>query len=86
MCIRDRIKTPAKTMARTDDNPVLKLAQCMLMKLKPLFDWSSATSLDSFETEVVSVAEQKRGHVVEVEVAGTWRSEELFSTAVFTAD
>ena len=36
--------------ARTDDNPVLKLAQCMFTKLKPLFDWSSATSLDSFET------------------------------------
>ena len=41
---------PAKTMARTDDNPVLKLAEWMLTKLKPLFDWSRLTSLDSFET------------------------------------
>ena len=35
------MKTPANTMARTDDNPVLKLAQCILTKLKPLFDWSN---------------------------------------------
>ena len=45
------MKTPANTMARTDDNPVLKLAQCMLTKLNPLLDWSNATSWDSLETE-----------------------------------
>ena len=43
------IKKPAKTTARTDDNPVLKLAQWMLTKEKPWFDWSRLTSLDSLE-------------------------------------
>ena len=46
------MKTPANTMARTDDNPALKLAQCMLTKLNPLLDWSKATSWDSLQTEV----------------------------------
>ena len=42
------------TTARTDDRPVEKLAQCKLMKLNPLFDWSSVTSADSLLTLFVT--------------------------------
>ena len=36
-----------KMTARTDDSPVLKLAQCKLINKNPWFDWSRWTSLDS---------------------------------------
>ena len=38
--------------ARTEDNPVEKLAQCMLTRENPLLDWSKEISDDELETSV----------------------------------
>ena len=40
--------------ARTEDSPVLKLAQCKLMNEKPWFDWSKWKSLDLFVISFVT--------------------------------
>ena len=49
------MSSPAKTTAKTEERPVLKLAQWRLMSENPLVDWLSEISLDwlemSFSTE-----------------------------------